>query len=157
MTKAEMLAIPPEKREEAFKDFSEQEIRTLAKGFAVTAEAVAYYLGQDYVDPDDSVCEGCKEYEFAIEAGQDCLGNELPKTVYDNIRELSDEQLKQALENVGLDVTCGACMGIFFTSFNEADHTCKMPTTTICDGCQWANEDDCPSHELCGEADRDLK
>lgn len=50
----------------------------------------------------------------------------MSKTTLGMIRELSDENLKQALLNVGCDVECGTCMSGFFTGqvFQEHDPYC---------------------------------
>jgi hypothetical protein len=45
----EIWSIPPEEREEALDTFTPAEMRQLARGYAVTAEAVADYLGAECV------------------------------------------------------------------------------------------------------------
>lgn len=51
----------------------------------------------------------------------------------DQIRKWTDEQLAQALRNVGVSVECGTCMEIFCTgSSSENPHDCEIkPNTPI--------------------------
>jgi hypothetical protein len=39
---------------------------------------------------------------------------------------LSDDQLRQALLNVGVDLECGACAGQFYTGSSMVEHTCEQ-------------------------------
>jgi len=45
-----------------------------------------------------------------------------------------EEQILKALENVGVDVTCGACCEIGFTGITRAPHTCRDGKKT-CEDC----------------------
>ncbi len=47
----------------------------------------------------------------------------------DQIREWTDEQLAQALSNVGVSVECGTCMEIFCTGSSSGHpHDCGIKT-----------------------------
>lgn len=47
-------------------------------------------------------------------------------SVYQWVRELTDDQMKAAFENIGFDFSCGACAEIFFTGATFSNnHTCK--------------------------------
>ena len=38
---------------------------------------------------------------------------------------LTDDEFKQGMKNIGVDITCGACASIFSTGANTNAHTCK--------------------------------
>lgn len=42
---------------------------------------------------------------------------------------LSHSEITQACRNIGFDLTCGACAGVFYTGSGLGEHTCK-PTPT---------------------------
>jgi hypothetical protein len=39
----------------------------------------------------------------------------------------TDDELQQALRNVGYDIECGACASVFYTGCNYEEHTCEFP------------------------------
>lgn len=47
---------------------------------------------------------------------------------------LTEDQLKQAFKNVGVDVTCGACMSQFFTGGTQHAHTCREDGGSVFNG-----------------------
>jgi len=51
-TRDELWSVPLNERTSVFASLTEEEIRELAKGYAVTAEAVADYLQLEYTDFD---------------------------------------------------------------------------------------------------------
>lgn len=59
----------------------------------------------------------------------------------EQIGDLGSAGLEKALANVGVDVECGACMGIFFTGVALERHTCKtipvrpVPMIMYCPAC----------------------
>lgn len=46
--------------------------------------------------------------------------------------DLNYEELVLACKNVGVDLTCGACAGIFYTGISTEKHTCAP---LACHGC----------------------
>jgi hypothetical protein len=46
---------------------------------------------------------------------------------------VTDDDTVQALENVGVDISCGACMEIAFTGVTTNMHTCVSRTCVTCD------------------------
>ena len=38
---------------------------------------------------------------------------------------LTEEELVVACKNVGVDLTCGACAGVFYTGSGLGEHTCS--------------------------------
>lgn len=62
-----------------------------------------------------------------------------PDTAYQVVKEdLTNDQIIQALKNVGIDVECGACMEVAFTGVTQAEHTCKKtePPLLQCIDCK---------------------
>lgn len=44
---------------------------------------------------------------------------------------LTGEEVLTLLRNVGVDITCGACVGIAYTGYALEAHTCGAPTPHV--------------------------
>lgn len=78
-------------------------------------------------NPDGPPCPTCEKpkcncnFPGEPEHVEHCTGHKR-----NGLFDLDEERLSQALRNVGVDVTCGACMGQFMTGSTLGEHTCSF-------------------------------